>query len=93
MARKTARAKPRLTQKQEAFTLSYLETGNAAEAYRRAFDVADAVASSWVYVEASKLLRHPKIALRLERLRLEAQKLVIYNNSSAFFEYEDALSS
>ena len=28
-----------LTQKQEAFALAYVETGNAAEAYRRAYDV------------------------------------------------------
>ena len=90
MARKTARAKPRLTQKQDAFALAYLETGNAAEAYRRAFNVADADASSWIYVEASKLLRHPKIAQRLERLRLEVENLVVYNICSALFEYEDA---
>lgn len=32
-------AKLELTPKQEAFALAYVETGNAAEAYRRAYDV------------------------------------------------------
>ena len=30
-----------LTPKQENFCLAYLETGNASEAYRRAYDVAN----------------------------------------------------
>ncbi|TIS17849.1 MAG: hypothetical protein E5X10_01890, partial [Mesorhizobium sp.] len=34
-------AKDELTQKQEAFCLAYVETGNASEAYRRSCDVGE----------------------------------------------------
>lgn len=57
-----------LTPKQNAFCLAYLETGNAAEAYRRAYSAASMSPGS-VMVEASRLLDHPKVALRLEELQ------------------------
>ena len=41
-----------LTQKQEAFALAYVETGNAAEAYRRAYDVKAATQPKGCYVYA-----------------------------------------
>ena len=79
-----------LTQKQEAFCLAYLETGNAAEAYRRAYDVAEAAKDSWIYVEATQLLDNPKITLRLEQLQEEAKKLALFNVAKASEEYEEA---
>jgi phage terminase small subunit len=57
-----------LTPKQENFCLVYLETGNASEAYRRAYNTAKMKASS-INVNASKLLADAKIAQRLEELR------------------------
>lgn len=58
----------KLTPKQEAFCLAYLETGNASEAYRRAYD-AGGMGSNAIGVEAFKLLENPKIANRLSELR------------------------
>jgi hypothetical protein len=81
-----------LTDKQEAFVLAYLETGNAAEAYRRAYDVDPSKASNnWIYVEACQLLDNPKIALRLKEVQEEAAKLSLYNVKAAFDEYHEAI--
>lgn len=80
-----------LTAKQEAFALAYVETGNAAEAYRRAYDVDPSKQSnSWVYVEACQLLDNPKISQRVEGLQKEAERLSLYNVKAAFDEYEAA---
>lgn len=62
-----------LTAKQEAFCLAYMETGNASEAYRRAYD-AEKMGAASVHVNASKLLSSAKVALRVEELRSEAVK-------------------
>ena len=79
-----------LTEKQEAFALAFLETGNAAEAYRRAYDVAPDAKDGWLYVEACQLLDNPKIALRLKELREQAERLSIYNLTQAMTELEQA---
>lgn len=79
-----------LTQKQDAFALAYFETGNAAEAYRRAYDVSENARDAWLYVEACQLLDNPKIALRIEGLQSQAEKLAIYNRVAASREYESA---
>lgn len=59
-----------LTPKQEAFALAYVETGNASEAYRRAYDPKRMTPEA-IAVEASKLLKHPKVALRVSELQAE----------------------
>jgi phage terminase small subunit len=51
----------KLTIKQEAFVHAYLETGNASEAYRRAYSPKKMSTKS-VADEASRLLQHPGIA-------------------------------
>lgn len=56
-----------LTPKQEAFCLAYLETGNASEAYRRAYETKAKPES--VNRTAKELLDNPKITSRLEELR------------------------
>jgi phage terminase small subunit len=78
------------TPKQEAFALAFLETGNAAEAYRRAYDVAPDAKDSWIYVEACQLLDHPKVALRLKELRDQAEVLSIFTLQAAMEEFEEA---
>ena len=60
-----------LTPKQENFCLAYLETGNASEAYRRAYD-AENMGANAIAVEACNMLGSPKIALRLSELRAPA---------------------
>lgn len=79
-----------LTEKQEAFVLAFFETGNAAEAYRQSYDVAEKARDSWIYVEASQLLDHPNISLRLEELRKQAERLSIYTRHKAMEELEEA---
>ncbi len=58
----------KLTAKQETFCLEYVKTGNASEAYRRAYD-ADRMKPEAIHVAACRLLEKAKIALRLEELR------------------------
>lgn len=79
-----------LTPKQEAFALAFFETGNAAEAYRRAYDVTGNAGDSWVYVEACQLLDHPKITLRVKELQEQAEVLSIFTRQKALEEYEEA---
>jgi phage terminase small subunit len=79
-----------LTPKQEAFALAYVETGNGAEAYRRAYDVKAATQHSSIYVAASKLLSNPKIMERVEQLQRQAAEMCLYTVKDAFTEYEVA---
>lgn len=91
MARqKSAGARPadQLTPKQEAFALAYVETANATEAYRRAYDVAENARDSWIYVEAAQLLDHPKIGPRIAELQAIATRLAGYTIKDAADEYE-----
>lgn len=57
-----------LTAKQEAFCLAYLETGNASEAYRQAYN-AERMKPETVNRTAKELLDNPKITARLNELR------------------------
>jgi hypothetical protein len=59
-----------MTPKQEAFCLAYIETGNASEAYRQAYNAGKMKPGS-VNVNASKLLADTKIALRVAELKSE----------------------
>lgn len=56
-----------LTPKQEKFAQLYVELGIASEAYRVAYDSRAKVES--VNVEASRMLKDPRIALRVQELR------------------------
>lgn len=62
-----------LTIKQENFCLAYIETGNASEAYRRAYNV-DRMKPDSINREAKALIDNPKIASRLEELRKPARE-------------------
>jgi phage terminase small subunit len=84
------KAENALTPKQEAFALAYVETGNAAEAYRRAYDVRAATQHSSIYVAASKLLDNAKIMLRVKQLQDQAAEMCLYTVKDAFNEYEAA---
>lgn len=79
-----------LTPKQEAFCVAYIETGNAAEAYRRAYDVKAATQHSTIYVKASELLRNGKITVRVKELQSLAADTALYTKQKAFEEYEVA---
>lgn len=58
----------RLTIKQENFCLAYVETGNASEAYRRAYDTEDMLPAT-VNRHAHGMLENDKIAARISDLR------------------------
>lgn len=79
-----------LTPKQEAFALAYVETGNAAEAYRRAYDVRAATQHSSIYTNASKLLDNAKVMQRVRDLQAQAAEMCLYTVKDAFGEYEVA---
>ena len=57
-----------LTEKQEKFVRSLVEGMTQADAYRSAYNTKN-MSDNAVYVEASKLLDNPKVALRLQELR------------------------
>jgi len=61
-----------LTQKQEAFALAYFEKGNASEAYREVYKPKKA-SDKVINNEASKLLKHREIAVRLAELRAKVE--------------------
>lgn len=62
-----------LTAKQEQFCLAYLETGNASEAYRRAYSAENMKPES-INRKAKEMLDHGKITARLAELREPFEK-------------------
>jgi phage terminase small subunit len=64
-----------LTPKQEAFAHKYVETGNASEAYRFAYD-AEGMSLPVVWKEASLLLDNPKVSVRVSEIQERSLKRV-----------------
>ena len=79
-----------LTSKQELFAQVYLERGNAAEAYRTAYQRAPNARDHWIYVEASQLLDHPEVSLRTEALKEAALKRHAFTLAQASEQLEEA---
>lgn len=71
-----------LTPKQERFCLAYLETGNASEAYRRAYD-AENMKPETINKRASELLDNREIAGRLEELNKSAVTAAVMSRTEA----------
>lgn len=63
-----------LTIKQQSFAHAYVETGNASEAYRRAYDVSPSCKPNTIEKRASELLRNGKVTGRIVELRQRAQE-------------------
>ncbi|HWH86174.1 MAG TPA: terminase small subunit [Pseudomonas sp.] len=61
----------KLTPKQEAFCLAYIETGNASEAYRRAY-ACSKMKPETVNNKAHAMLKKGEIGARLDELRAPA---------------------
>lgn len=61
-----------LTIKQENFCNYYIESGNASDAYRRAYSC-DKMKDEAVVVEASKLKDSPNVSLRIDELKAKLQ--------------------
>ncbi|AEP36214.1 terminase small subunit [Taylorella asinigenitalis] len=81
--------KNKLTEKQEKFCRLYVETGNASEAYRQAYETKTKSANAQ-YVEANKLISNPKIALRVNQLKETHQKKHNITVDSLLYELEEA---
>ena len=59
----------KLTPKQNKFAEEYVNTGNASEAYRRAYDVAETTSNDVIKVKASELLKNGNIAVTVKELQ------------------------
>ena len=62
----------KLTIKQENFCNHYIESGNASEAYRRAFSCGNMKADT-IHVKANELLNNGKITVRVKELQAEVK--------------------
>ena len=62
----------KLTDKQEAFVLAYLETADEDQAYRMAYD-AEGMSGASIQKEAKRLKNHPLVAPRLQKVDLMVQ--------------------
>ena len=62
-----------LTPKMEAFCLEFAQTGNASDAYRKAYN-AERMKPETVSRTAHELAQSPKIAARLSQLRSDSRK-------------------
>jgi len=58
-----------LTKKQAEFAQAYVETGNASEAYRIAYDPSPDCKPETIWEEASKTLSRPKVSTRVMELQ------------------------
>ena len=72
-AKKAPSSGGKLTIKQERFVQAYIETGNASEAYRRAYD-AEGMKPETVNSRAKELLKNGPITARIELLQAKAEK-------------------
>lgn len=79
----------KLTAKQEAFCLAYIETNNASEAYRRAYDSGKMKPES-VNESASRLLADVKITARVAELRKPIMQRHNVTVDSLVLELEEA---
>ena len=75
-----------LTARQEKFAQLISEGKAQAEAYRQVYDVSG-MKDATVWTEASKLVRHPQVAPRIEVLRAEKDCI----RRSLVFDHEEAI--
>lgn len=88
-----------LTVKQENFCRAYVETGNASEAYRRAYN-AESMQADSIHVNASQLLKNDKVSARVAALqaelaarhRITADKIIVELGKIGFADAGDYFS-
>ena len=88
----TATNSTKLSAKQEAFCLAYIETGNASEAYRRSYNVSPKTKTSTVNRKAHDVLSNGNVAARIEATRAKAAKRNEVTVDSLVAELEQARS-
>lgn len=87
---------PKLTDKQQKFVLNYLTNGNnAREAYRQSYDCKKS-SDETIDVEASKLLKNPKVSLWLKQANCNIQEVfqeeIKYSVKDCFDELDEVRS-
>lgn len=78
-----------LTPKQEAFCRLYMETGNASQAYREAYDASE-MKPETVNRSAKEMLDHPKISARVKKMREEISERHKITVDTLLTELEEA---
>lgn len=78
-----------MTPKQEAFARIYVETSNASEAYRQAYDVGENTKPEVVWVKACENLKNGKVAVRVAELHMEAQERCMVTVESLTKEFDE----
>jgi len=63
----------KLTQKQENFCQEYVKTGNASEAYRRAYN-ASRMKANTIHIKASELMSSGNVSVRIKELQEKAEE-------------------
>ncbi|WP_281950265.1 terminase small subunit [Nitrosophilus kaiyonis] len=80
----------KLTQKQEKFCLEYVKTGNASEAYRKAYNTKKMKPES-VNNKAYELLKKVEITARVEELRQKAEDEAIMSAQELMRFYTEVI--
>lgn len=79
-----------LTAKQEAFCRAFIETGNASEAYRIAYDVGENTKPETVWKRSSELLSNGAVSGRVAELKAEAAERLMVTVQSLTEELNEA---
>ena len=79
-----------LTEKQTKFCYVYVETGNASEAYRQAYNTENWNINS-IKGEAYKSLQNPDIQDYIEQLQQEAKEKAVFSIEQAHKQYLEAI--
>ncbi len=77
-----------LTPKQDAFALKYVECGNASEAYRTCYDVAETTKPEVIWVKACETLGNGKVSVRVAELQMLAQERTLVTIESITIELD-----
>lgn len=81
-----------LTQKKETFCQAYVETGDASEAYRKAY-VADKMKPETIHNKAYQLRQQGEVRARIEELQAEVKQRHNVTIDSLIKELEEARQS
>ena len=80
----------KLTPKQEEFARVYVETSNASEAYRQAYDVGEKTKPETVWRKACDVLANGKVGAKVAELQSLAQERTLVTVASITAELEAA---
>nr|DAX70712.1 MAG TPA: Terminase small subunit [Caudoviricetes sp.] len=77
----------KLTTKQELFVQNLVAGQSQRQAYRKAY-AADKMSEQAIDVQASKLIKDPKVTLRYRELLKQFSNMALWSREQAFNEYE-----